>query len=106
MLRNNPGHVKDSINEASRNRGGNPVEAEIPPRLEKMGIFWKPRCASLEDTPKKLTKGEKRVALSPHEDRIPKKGKSSTSPTYAAANRGQTPQKDGEWQLVDKKKDY
>ena len=32
------------------------------------------------------------------------KGKGSTSPTYAAATRGQTPQKDGEWQLVDEKK--
>ena len=29
------------------------------------------------DTPKKLTKGEKRVAPSPPEDRIPKKGKGS-----------------------------
>ena len=44
MLRNNPGVVKDLVNEAT-------------------------------DTPKKLTKGEKRVAPSPPEDRLPKKGK-------------------------------
>ena len=61
-------------------------------------------AASLGDTPKKLTKGEKRVAPSPPAQRIPKKGKGSTSSSYAAATRGQTPQKDGEWQLVEKKK--
>ena len=32
------------------------------------------------------------------------KEKGGTSPTYAAATRGQTTQKDGEWQLVEKKK--
>ena len=70
-----------------------------------MGIFWRPRSASLGDNPKKLTKGEKRVAPSPPEGRLPKKGKGRTSPTYVAATRGQTPQKDGEWKLVEKKKE-
>ena len=32
------------------------------------------------------------------------KGKGGISPTYTAATRGQTPKKDGEWQLVEKKK--
>ena len=32
------------------------------------------------------------------------KGKGGTSPTYSSATRGQTPQEDGEWQLVEKKK--
>ena len=53
-----------------------------------------------------MTKGEKSVAPSPPEDQIPKKGKGSTSPTYAAATRGQTSQKDGEYQLVKKKYIY
>ena len=68
-----------------------------------MGIFPRPRSASLGDTPKKLTKGEKRVAPSPPEDRLAKKGKGGTSPTYAAAARGQTPQNDEQWQLVERK---
>ena len=59
---------------------------------------------SLGDTPKKLTKGERRVPPSPPEERLPKKGKGGTSPSYAAATRGQTPQEDGVWQLVEKKK--
>ena len=67
-------------------------------------IFRRPRSTSLGDTPKKLTKGEKKLDPPPTEERIPKKGKGSTSPSYAAATRGQTLQKDGEWQLVEKKK--
>ena len=67
-----------------------------------MGIFRKPRSPSLGDTPKKLTKRLKGVAPSSPEDRISKKGKGSTSPTYTVATGGQTPQKDGEWQLVEK----
>ena len=47
---------------------------------------------------------KKRVAPSPPEDRLPKKGKGGISPSYAVATRGQTPKKDGEWQLVEKKK--
>ena len=96
ILRNNPGHVKDS---GMLNTHKCLLESgvEIPKRLEshpaskKIGIFRKPRFASLGDTPKKLTKGEKRVAPPPLEDRIPKKGKGSTSPIYASATGGQTP---------------
>ena len=73
---------------------------ESHPASKRMGIFRRPRSASLGDTPKKLTKGEKRLAPSPPEERIPKKGKRNTLPSYAATTRGQTPQKDGEWQLV------
>ena len=118
MLRNNPGHVKDSVNEATevlngmRNTHTCLLESgvqfqkrlESQPASNRMGIFRRLRSASLGVTPKKLTKGEKRVAPSPPEDRIPKKGKGSSSPTYAAVTRGQIPQKDGEWQLVEKKK--
>ena len=118
MLRNFPGFVKDSVNEATEVLSGMlnthkcllESGVEIQKRLEshpaskRMGIFRRPRFASLGDTPKKLTKGEKRVAPSAPEERISKKGKGSTSPSYAKATRGQTPQKDGEWQLVEKKK--
>ena len=69
-----------------------------------MGILRRLRSASLGDTPKKLAKEEKRVAASPPENRLPKKGKGGTSPSYAKATRGQTQQKDEEWQLVQKKK--
>ena len=118
MLRNNPGHVKDSVSEATEVLSGmlnthkclieSGVEIqkrmESHPAVKQMGIFWRLRSASLGDNPKKLTKGEKRVAPSPPEDRLPKKGKGGISPTYATATRGQTPKKDGEWQLVEKKK--
>ena len=118
MLRNNPGHVKDNVNKATDVLNGminthkclleSGVEfqkrLESYPTSKRMGIFRRPRSASLGDTPKKLTKGEKRVAPSPPEDQIAKKGKGSTSPTCAAATRGQTPQNDGKWQLVEKKK--
>ena len=72
---------------------------------KRMGIFRRPRSASLGGTPKQLPKREKRFAPSPLEDRIPKKGKRNISPTYAAATRGQTPQKDREWQLVARKEE-
>ena len=79
MLRNNPGHVKDSVHEASEVLSGmlNTHKCllergvEIQKKLEshaaskKMGIFRRLRSASLGDTTKKLTKGEKRVAPYP-----------------------------------------
>ena len=118
MLRNNPGHVKDSVNEASEVLNGmlnthktlleSGVEIqkklESHPASKKMVIFRRLRSASLGDTPEKLTKGEKRVAPSSPEDRLPKKGKGGISPSHAAATRGQTPKKDGEWQLVERRK--
>ena len=72
MLRNNPGHVKDSVSEASEVLSGmlnthkSLLESgvEIQKRLEshptskKMGIFRRLRSASVGDTPKKLTKGD------------------------------------------------
>ena len=50
MLRNNPGHVKDSVSEATehsaqhpqvhtRKRGGNPEKGGMPPRFEKDGYL-------------------------------------------------------------------
>ena len=118
MLRNNPGHVKHSVNEDTEVLSGmlnthkwlleSGVEfqkrLEFNPALKRMGVLRGPRSASVGDTPKKLTKGEKRFAPSPPEDRLAKKGRGGTSQSYAAATRGQTPQKDGEWQLVEKKK--
>ena len=72
MLRNNPGHVKDSVSEASEvlsgmlntqkcfgERGGNPEKAGIPPRHKKDGHLPETALCVSGDTPKKLTKGEK-----------------------------------------------
>ena len=105
ILRNNPGHVKDSVKEVTEVLSRmlnthkclleNGVEIqkklESHPASKKVGIFRRLRSASLGDTPKKLI-------------RLSKKGKGSTSSSYAAATRGQTPQKDGEWQLAQRKK--
>ena len=70
MLRNNPGFVKDSVNEATEVLSGMlnthkcllESGVEIQKRLEsypaskRMGIFRGPRSASLIDIPKKLKK--------------------------------------------------
>ena len=118
MLRNNPGHVNNSVNKATEVlsvmfnthkcllESGVEIHKKLEshPAAKKTGIFRRLRSASLGDTPKKLTKGKKRVAPSPPEDRLPKNGKAGISPTYAAATRGQSPKKDEEWQLVEKKK--
>ena len=82
MLRNNPGFVKDSVNEAIEVLSGmlNTHKCLLESR--------RPRSASLGYTPKKLKKGEKRVAPSPPKDWIPKKGKGNTSPTYAMNRAG------------------
>ena len=69
MLRNIPGHVKDSVNEATEVLSGMlnthmcllESGVEFQKRLEyhlaskKMGIFRRTRSASLGDTPKKLS---------------------------------------------------
>ena len=89
-------------------------EVEIQKRLEfhpafrKMVFFRRPRPASLWDTPKTQSKGEKREAPSPPEERIAKKGQGSSSPSYSVAARSQGSNEIGEWQLVkkrEKKKD-
>ena len=119
MLRYDSGFVNDSGNEATEVLSGmlnthkylleSGVEIqkrlEFQPASKRMGIFRRPRSAFLEHTPKTLTKGTKRVASSAPEDRIPKKGKKNTSPTYRVATRGETPQKDREWQLVARKEE-
>ena len=85
MLRNKAGFVKDSVNEATEVLSGmlnthrclleSGVEIqknlESHPASKRIGIFWRSRSASLGDTPKKTTKGEKRLAPSPLEDRLP-----------------------------------
>ena len=89
MLRNNPGFVKDSVNEATEVLSGmlnthkclleNGVEIqkklESHPASKRIGIFRRPRSASQGDTPKKPTKGEKRLAPSPLEDIAPEERK-------------------------------
>ena len=88
----------------SRKRGGNPEEAGIPPRLKKDGYLPEIAfCVSGRYT-KKLTKGEKRVAPSPPENRLPKKGKGGISPSYAAATRGQIPKRMGNGSLWKRRK--
>ena len=80
VLRNNPGHVKDSVSEATEVLSGMfnthkcllerwvkiQKRLESHPSSKKMGIFRRLRSTSLADTPKKLKKGGgKKVAPSP-----------------------------------------
>ena len=92
MLRNNPGHVRDSFNEVTEvlrgmlNTHKCLLESEMEfqkrlkshPASKRMSIFRRSRSASLGDTPKELTKWEKRVAPSPPEDRLAKKCRAHT----------------------------
>ena len=116
MLRNNPGHVKDSVNEATEVlsgmlntlkcllESGVETQKKLESHLKKDGYHPETALCVFGRYPKKADEGEKRVATSPPEDRLPKKGKSGTSPSYAVATRGQTQRRDGEWQLVENKK--
>ena len=79
MLRNNPGFVKDTVNEASEVLSGMfnthkcllESGVEIQKRLvshpasKKMVIIRRLRSVSQGDTPKQLTKAEKKVAPFP-----------------------------------------
>ena len=71
MLRNNPGFVKDSVNEATEVLSGMlnahkcllesgvkiQKKMESHPAMRKLGIFQRPRSASLGDTPKNQVMG-------------------------------------------------
>ena len=73
MLRNNPGFVKDSVNEATEVLSGMlnthkcllesrvtfQKKMESHPAMKKLGIFQRPRSAALGDTPKNQAKGKK-----------------------------------------------
>ena len=63
---------------------------ESYPASRKMGIFRRPRSASLGCVPKTVEGGEEGSALSP-EERMTKKGKGRKSPSYSEATRSQTP---------------
>ena len=76
ILRNNPRHATDSVNEANEVLGGMlnthkcllesgvkiQQKMESHPAMKKLGIFQKPRSASLGDTLKNQSMGEKRSA--------------------------------------------
>ena len=97
MLRNNPRHVTNSVNEATEllcgmlNTHTCLLESgmEIQKRLEshlvtkQMEIIRTSRSASLGDTPKSLTKGKIKAAASPPAERTSKKGRGGSSPSYA-----------------------
>ena len=84
MLRNNPRHVTDSVNEATEVLGGmlnthkcllkSGVEIlkrlESQPATEKMGIFRRLRSVSLADIPKNQAKREKRAAPLPFREKL------------------------------------
>ena len=84
----------------SRKRGGNPEEAGIPPRFEKGGYLSETALCVSGRYPKKADKGGEEGCSFSREDRLPKKEKGGTSPTYAAATRCQIPQKDGDGRVV------
>ena len=96
MLRNNPRHVTDSVNEATEVLGGmlnthncflyNGVKIqekmESQPAMKKLGIFQGPRSPSLGDTPKNPAKSEKISAPSPRLVKTAKRGRDGPLPSY------------------------
>ena len=116
ILRNNPGFVKDSVNEAAEVLGAMlnthrcllESGVELQKRLEthlaskKMCIFRRPRSASLGDTPKTQTKGEKRAAPFPLRKELLRGGKAARHRRMHRSS--QAPIKDEDWQVVAKKK--
>ena len=82
-----------------------PTSSWLLPRstaMKKLGIFQKPRSASLGDTPKNQVKGEKRSA--PPLEKTPKRGKGGSSPSYAEVAKNEPPSKEGDWHVVTKKR--
>ena len=88
MLKNNPGHVKDSVDEVLSgmlNIHKCLLESgmEFQKRLEsystskRIGIFRKPRSAALGDIPKNLTKVRRGLLLLHPRMDLPRKGKSA-----------------------------
>ena len=77
---------------------------ESHPAMKKLEIFQRSRSASLGDTPKNQVKGEKRSAPSPPMEKTPKRGKGGSSPSYAEVATSQPPNKEGDWQVVTKKR--
>ena len=118
MLRNNPGFVKDSVNEATEVLSGMlnthkcllesgvkiQKKMEYHPAMKKLGIFQRPCSASLGDTPKNQGKGEKRSAPSPPLEKTPKRRKGGSSPSYAEVATSQPSNKEGDWHVVMKKR--
>ena len=81
MLRNNPCHVTNGVNEATEVLGHNCLlesgveiqkRLESQPAIKNMGIFRRPHSASLGDIPKNQAKGEKWEARHPRMLRWPR----------------------------------
>ena len=76
---------------------------ESHPATKKMGIFQRPRSASLGDTPKSQAKGEKGHPPPPLRKKTPKRGKGGPLPSYAQVTKSQAPNKEGNWKGVTKR---
>ena len=89
----------------SGKQGENPKKMESHPTMKKLGIFQRPRSASLrDDTPRKQAKGEKRSARSPPLEKTPKRGKGGSSSSYSQMATSQPPNEEGDWHVVTKKR--
>ena len=118
MLRNNPGFVKDSVNKATEVLSGMlnthkcllesgvkiQKKMESHPAMRELGIFQRPRSASLGDIPKNQVMGQKRSAPSPPLEKTPKWGKGGSSPSYAEVAASKPPNKEGDWHVVTKER--
>ena len=87
-----------------RKRGENPKKMESHPAMKKLGIFRRPRSASLGHTPKNQVMEQKRFAPSSPLGKTSKRGKGGSSPSYAQVTTSQPSNKEGDWHVVTKKR--
>ena len=73
------------------------------PATKNMGIFRRPRSASLGDIPQNPAKGEKRAVPSSPQEQTPKRGKGGPSPSYAQVAKSHAPNEEGDWKEVTRK---
>ena len=100
MRQNTPVNIKTSVGEAAKVLDIllNTHKCLLQRAVEiQKRLFRRPRSASLADTLKTQSKGDKREAPSPPEEWIGKKRKGSPSPSYSKATRSQFANEIGVW---------
>ena len=106
MLRNNPRHVNDSVNEATEVlcgmlnthkcllESGVKIQKKMESHstMKKQGIFQRPRSASLGDTLKNQAKGKKKIStLSPSGKKLLRGERVALRPRMLRSSGGQEP---------------
>ena len=90
----------------SGKRGENPQNNGISPQHGKIGDFSETAFGVSGRYPKKSGDGRKKICAHPALENTPRRGKGSSSPLYAQVATSQPPNKEGDWNLVTKKRKW